>query len=118
MRGMRYRAWYTQTLLTSNTALSSSSSGVYASPSTRTLSPGFTVPDRMRPKASSGARASVNIAREREEHMPVVHDIGKSRKSTALDATACVACSLEMMSPCHARPRGRQGPQGRGLTKG
>ena len=33
-------------------AASSSSSGVYASPSTRTLSPGFTVPLKMRPNAS------------------------------------------------------------------
>jgi hypothetical protein len=34
--GTLYRAWYTQTLLTSATVLSSSSSGVYVSPSTRT----------------------------------------------------------------------------------
>lgn len=32
----RYRAWYTHTLVTSATVLSSSSSGVYVSPSTRT----------------------------------------------------------------------------------
>ena len=72
VRGMRYLAWYTQTLLTSATALSSSSSGVYASPSTLTLSPGFTVPDRMRPKASAGARAFVSGARERraDAHTP------------------------------------------------
>mmetsp|Transcript_18570 Transcript_18570/g.39865 ORF Transcript_18570/g.39865 Transcript_18570/m.39865 type:complete len:212 (+) Transcript_18570:1816-2451(+) len=51
--GMRYRAWYTYTADTSATVLSSSSSGVYDSPSTLTRSPGRNVPLMIRPYASN-----------------------------------------------------------------
>ena len=51
--GMRYRAWYTHSPLTVFTAQSSSSSGEYASPSTRTFCPFFSVPLITRPRASN-----------------------------------------------------------------
>mmetsp|Transcript_58992 Transcript_58992/g.123212 ORF Transcript_58992/g.123212 Transcript_58992/m.123212 type:complete len:346 (-) Transcript_58992:1482-2519(-) len=48
----RYRPWYIQRAVTSLTVMSSSSSAVYPSPSTFTVSPTRRVPEMMRPKAS------------------------------------------------------------------
>lgn len=56
---MRYRPMGTHTLVTSATAESSSSSGVYASPRTRTLSPTLMLPEKMRVYASNAEQSDL-----------------------------------------------------------
>ena len=82
MTGILYRVWYTHSALTVATAQSSSSSGEYASPSTRTVCPARIVPDMTRASASNAEQSSFGYS------LATITRSGPEGSHARIDATA------------------------------
>ena len=80
--GILYRVWYTHSALTVATAQSSSSSGEYASPKTRTVCPARTVPDITRASASKAEQSSFGYS------LATITRSGPEGSHARIDATA------------------------------